>query len=144
MIDIISLLTSSTAKFIIAPLLTIVLGNALKLLCQDRTMKSPWRNYFYCGPNALSAAFLISLVDVCSKANKFTSIENAIQIDRVFINNLLLLVIVFVVSVPLMISLLQRYGWKNDQYGYKIRWRGIFLSDIIGLIVLFITLSLLK
>ena len=145
MIDFVSLLSDQITKFVFAPLLTIVIGNALKLLCQNKNMITPWRNYFYWGPNAFSAALLISMMDICSKANKYFEAGEKLIISRYVFNNVFLLCLVFFAAFFLMYTLLRKYGWEEDRFGYRIRWgRGVVLSNAIGFVVLYIALSILK
>lgn len=144
MIDFYELFSSSLARFVISPLLTIFLGNALKLVCQDSRMKAPWRNYFYCGPNAIAAAFLVTLIYMCTKIAVLSN-DNIVTLSKEQLNNIILLFLVFIFAPILMANLLSKYGWEKDEYGFHIRkWRGIVLSNVIGFVVLYIVFSLLK
>lgn len=138
-------LSTPLAKFLILPIATIVLGNIFKLLCQDTNMKSPWRNYFYWGPNAIVAAFLLSFVDICNRISSAPVYNGCITLGVDFLYRFILVLLIFV-SVPIaMATLLHKYGWEKVEYGYRIRlWRGIILSDVLGFFVLYIVSSLLK
>ena len=108
-------------------------------------MKSPWRNYFYWGPNAIVAAFLLSFVDICNRISNAPVYNGSIILGADFFNRFILVLLIFV-SVPIaMATLLHKYGWEKFEYGYRIRlWRGIIMSDALGFFVLYIVSSLLK
>lgn len=64
-LSIISYLGKSESKYVVVPLITIILGLVLRLICQNDKFVYSHREYFYWAPNLLTSALLVIFLDYC-------------------------------------------------------------------------------
>lgn len=134
-------------KFVIAPLLTLTLGNLLKYFSQRKSVKRSVREYFFVGPNALAAGFLISFIDISQKLNKAVSTDyGTVELPVELVDSMMLLCGIFIFVPAAMMYFINNYGWEKVKYGgFQLKVvEGIVIPDIVSLSVLFVIFSLLK
>ena len=139
-------LTMPISKFVIAPLLTILIGNTFKLASQRKTWKLSKKEYFYIGPNTLAAGFLLSLIELSHRLKiLFNESTGVIEIPTEMIDTFSILALIFLLIPHGMSKFVKKYGWTKSGRSSELDWIwGVAFPDAVGLTVLFIVFSLLK
>lgn len=133
--DIVSYLSAPDAKYVVVPIITIVLSTFVKYFCQnDKYAVLSW-DLFYWGPNLMTTALLLIFIDYAVCCNSGMSPDNAKNYGNLLFVYFLLFII--------MTLLIRKKGWKADGTG-KVRHAhvyGVVLPDLMGFVYLYYILN---
>lgn len=134
--EFIFLLTSPEARYLVVPIITLLLANLAKFFCQKDSVIS--RESFYWGPNIVMSAILILFVDF---SNRILYETNKIAFS-IHVMTALGICILILLG---MIAFIKVWGWEIDRYDktkYRIgKYCGVIIPDLIGFATLYIILN---
>lgn len=130
-------LSSPLAKFFFVPLITILVGLFIKVSSVNDKFKTDIKEWFFLGPDLISAGLLLVFVELCNNLQQttMTSTDNS---------GIVIALVLCTLSILFMPFLIRKYGYVEQPFtqGYSHHfWWGIIIPDIWGLAVLF---SILK
>lgn len=131
MFNIVGFLSLPVAKFVIIPVITTLLTNILKFICENDRYSHFSNDFFYWGPNLCATSLLLLFIEF-GKGGNAEGVVNGF--------------IFWVVAVFSIIILVRKKGWEEDPLTKKIHhklWCGIIWPNSIGFVQLFIVLNLL-
>ena len=121
------------AKFFIFPIVTVILSAFIKISSVNDKYSPEKSEWFYLGPDMLSAALLLVLIELC---NTIKSADSTTQIQDGVVYSLLLCGC----SLLFMPLLIRKHGCKgsNRTKGITHRlWPGIIIPDVWGIGLLY-------
>lgn len=129
-------LSSPEARYIVVPVITLLLANLAKYFCQKDSSIS--RESFYWGPNIVMSAILIIFVDF---SNRILLEQNKMAFS---IHVMTALGICILILLGMM-AFIRVWGWETDKYDktkYRIgKYCGVLIPDLIGFATLYIILN---
>jgi len=135
----IDFLSSPIAKFFFVPLITILVGLFIKFSSVNDRCQVDNKEWFYLGPDLISAAFLLVFVELCNSVK-------AMSDNSSFNSGIITALVLCIISILFMPLWIRKIGYKKQpiMQGYNHHfWWGIVVPDVWGLIVLFLILKLL-
>lgn len=133
----IEFLSSSLAKFFFVPLITIIVGLFIKVSSVNDKYKTDTKEWFFLGPDLISAGLLIVFVELCNSLQ----LSNAVEGNNSGVVSALVLCFLSILLMPFWI---RKTGYEEQpiMHGFSHHfWRGIIIPDIWGLAVLFFILK---
>lgn len=138
----IKLLTSSSFKFFIIPLVTILLTIFVKFVSRNDRFSNIKKEDFAFGIDISVTALILYAMDNVTFASKIVK-PNMAEID-LFKNKMLLIpwiILIFIFALWIMSTMIRKFGWENDNE-LHLTW-GVVVPDAIGVSLLTLILLLI-
>lgn len=138
-LSVIGYLGNPESKYVVVPLITIILGLILRLVCQNDKFVYSHREYFYWAPNLLTSALLVIFLDYCNHS------QSVIPNKDEYVDSVVTAFMVWFFTLFLEMGLIRKWGW--DVVNGKPRPSligGIVAPDVIGIILLYAVLRIMK
>lgn len=138
LLSIIGYLGQPDSKYVVVPLITIILGLVLKKTCQNDKYLYSYREYFYWAPNLLSSSLLVIFLDYCNK-----KLEDKTQ---EYMDSLMSAFVLWVVTLLSIIFIIRKWGWRDGLLGKPSPTilGGILVPNIICVVMLFAVLKIMS
>lgn len=130
--DIISILQNPESKYLLMPIVSIVAGIAIKILCQNDKVERSLKDLFYWAPSLLVSNFIL----VCSEFSK--NIGNESFSKNSF--NALTINVIFTVAICIFI---RKLGW-NLRKNYLSLWCGIIWPNVFSVLLMYVVLKTMQ
>lgn len=135
----IEFLSSPLAKFFFVPLITILVGLFIKVSSVNDRYKVDTKEWFFLGPDLISAGLLIVFVELCNRLQ-----QSAPIVDN--LSGIVTALVLCVLSILLMPFWIRKVGYIEQPITQGFSHHlltGIILPDLWGVIVLFVILKLI-
>lgn len=138
-LSVISYLGKPESKYIVVPLITIILGLVLRLVCQNDKFAYSHREYFYWAPNLLTSALLVIFLDYCNHS----------QIDipnkNLYVESVITAFMAWFCTLFIVIGIIRKWGWFDcNGRPRPTLLGGILVPDAIGVMLLYAVLIIMK
>ena len=130
--DLISILQNPESKYIVMPLVSIVAGIVVKVLCQNDQIAKSLKDWFYWTPSLLASNFILicrEFSDCLGQADYSKNCLNALLINVIF-------------SIAICIFI-RKLGW-NIRRNYLGWWCGIILPNLFSVLLMYVVLKTLQ
>ena len=130
--DVISILQDSDSKFIVMPIVAIIAGILIRILCQNDKVDKSIRDWFYWAPSLLVSNFIL----ICSEFSKNIGNEDISKNSL----NALVINIIFTIAICIFI---RKFGW-NFREKYLTWWCGIIWPNAGSVLLMYIVLKTMR
>ena len=138
-LSIISYLGKSESKYVVVPLITIILGLVLRLICQSDKFVYSHREYFYWAPNLLTSALLVIFLDYCNHSQVMIPNKDA------YVDGVMTAFIVWFCTLFIVIEVIRKWGWSIVAGRPRpTLLGGIIVPDAIGIMLLYSVLLIME
>ena len=135
---IVEYLGKSSSRYVVVPIITIVVNIAIKYICQNDKYNYSLREYGYLAPQLSTTALLVVFLDFCTNVHH---VENA----EIYSMKVIVAFLIWLIVMWVMMIIIRKLGWFRDFDG-KIKptlWCGIIIPDVVGLLLLFVMLNIM-
>lgn len=147
MIDFFIFISGPLARFVLLPLLVVVIGTCVKYTCQNDKYARFNREFFYWGPSLCVSGLLALIVDYGNNIRNmldrrtnndyisaFSGPEFMSYSSKILILVLICAFFMFVISI-----IIRKSGWIESETGCRHSWwGGIIWPNLLGLALLLI------